>query len=81
MMATPDMGLAFASGLGTAILAAAAAFLTSVPGRSPWWSVLPLPPLALWVGASGAGCLRNTIAPYTEAESPMHATLCIYFIV
>lgn len=81
MLATPDMGLAFAGSLGTAVLAAAAAFLTSVPGRNAWCSVLPLPALVLWLGASGAGCLRRAPAPATLAEPPMRAMLCIYFIV
>ena len=81
LMLTPDMGLALAGALATAVLAAVAAFLTSVPGRSAWWSTLPLPPLALWVGASSAGCLRHTIAPYTAPEPHMHSMLCIYFIL
>jgi hypothetical protein len=81
LMAAPDMGLAFAGGLATAMLAAVAAFVTSVPGRSAAWALLPLPALAVWVGASSAGCLRLTPAPYTEAEPHMHSMLCIYFIV
>jgi hypothetical protein len=81
LMHTPDMGLAFAGGLATAVLAALAAFLTSVPGRSAWWALMPLPPLALWLGASSAGCLRRSAAPFTRAEPPMHSMQCIYFIV
>ncbi len=81
LMHTPDMALAFAGGLATAVLAAVAAFVTSVPGRSAWWAALPLPPLALWVGASSAGCLRLGPAPFTKAEPHMHSMLCIYFIV
>jgi len=81
LMATPDMGLAFAGGLLTAITAAMAAFITSVPGRTAWWAALPAPPLALWLAASSAGCLRQTPAPFTKPEPHMHAMACIYVIV
>jgi hypothetical protein len=81
LMATPDMGLAFAGGLLTAVTAAVAAFLTSVPGRSAWWAALPAPPLALWLAASSAGCLRHTPAPFTKPEPHMHNMACIYVIV
>lgn len=43
----------------TAICAILAAFELSIPGRSPRWQLLPLPPLALWLAASGWGCLQN----------------------
>jgi hypothetical protein len=81
MMGAPDMWLGFAGGLLTAVLAAVAAFLTSVPGRSAWWGALPLPALALWVSASTAGCLRRTPVAHTQPEPMMHPMLCIYFIV
>jgi hypothetical protein len=43
----------------TAIAAIIAAFELSIPGRSRRWAWLPLPPLALWLGASGLGCWHN----------------------
>jgi hypothetical protein len=43
----------------TAVTAVIAAFELSVPGRSSRWAVVPLPPLLLWLAASGLGCLRN----------------------
>jgi hypothetical protein len=67
--------------LFTAILAASAAFITSVPGRSSLWALLPLPPLALWLSAGTAGCLRMEPPPGTVPEAPMHPMACIYFIV
>ena len=70
----------FAGALLTAVLAALAAFITSVPGRTAWWAVLPLPPLVLWLGASTAGCLRRGDRR-TRPETPMHPMVCIYFIV
>lgn len=81
MLATPDMWLNFVGGLLTAILAAVAAFLTSVPGRSPRWAWLPAPAMLLWVGASLAGMLRTAPAPDTVPEPRMHGMACVYFIV
>ncbi|HTZ70741.1 MAG TPA: NrsF family protein [Acetobacteraceae bacterium] len=81
LMQTPDMGLSFIAALLTGVLAALAAFLTSVPGRSAAWALLPLPPLAAWLAAGTAGCLRTEAAAWTHPESPMHPMLCIYVIV
>ncbi len=35
--------------LATAVLAAAAAFTLSIPGRSKYWALLPVPSLLVWV--------------------------------
>lgn len=40
----------------TALLAAYAVFQISVPGRSPSWAWLPVPPMLLWLGGLGWGC-------------------------
>jgi hypothetical protein len=81
LMAAPDMWLAAAGALLTGMLAAAAAFQTSVPGRSAWWAVLPVPALVLWLAASGAGCLRAAAIGWTKPEGAMHPMACLYFIV
>ncbi len=81
LTAASDMWLATVGAVLTAILAAIAAHLTSIPGRSPRWSVLPLPAVALWIGASAAGCLRGRAIVATQPEAPMHPMLCFYFIV
>ena len=63
-MATPRIAVdCIATGL-TAIAAIIAAFELSVPGHSPLWSLLPLPPLLLWLGSSGLGCLKNGLSLY-----------------
>jgi hypothetical protein len=46
-----------AAALLTGVLAAAAAFLISLPDRSPRWVLLPLPALVVWVSTVGYGCL------------------------
>jgi hypothetical protein len=45
----------------TGIAAVIAAFELSVPDRSPAWAWLPVPPLILWLGASGYNCWRDWI--------------------
>ncbi len=81
LAAAPDMWLSFAGALLTALCAAWAAFSTSVPGRASAWALLPLPPLALWLAASTAGCLRLRTIGWTQPEPPMHGMDCLYFIV
>ena len=81
LMAVPDMWLSEAGALGTAVLAALAAFESSIPGRSRAWALLPLPAFALWVGASGYGCLRMQAVPGTIAEPHMHGMVCVSFML
>ena len=81
LAAAPDLWLSLLGALLTCVAAAAAAFATSVPGRPAWWAALPLPPLALWLGASTAGCLRPALVAWTMPEPHMHAMHCMYFIV
>ena len=47
--------------LFTGVLAAFAAFASSIPGRSKWWMALPLPALALWMAVIGQQCFNNWI--------------------
>jgi len=81
LMATPDMWLSAAGAAATAILASVAALQTAVPGRSVLWPLLPLPALAIWVGASAAGCLRLVPAAATVPEPAMHPMLCMQFLL
>ncbi len=48
--------------LVTAVLAAAAAFMVSVPGRSRRWMWLPVPALVLWLSTVAYGCLTEWIS-------------------
>jgi len=58
-VAAPDLCIAAVGSMLTAVLAAVAAFQLSLPDRKPFWALLPVPALVLWVGASGIGCLRS----------------------
>jgi len=58
----PEFLLSLAAALATGILAAIAAFMISIPDRSPWWSLLPAPALALWLSTIGYGCLTDWVS-------------------
>ena len=80
-LGTLDLRLSvIGSGL-TAIAAALAAFATSVPGRSLRWALLPVAPAALWIGASGLGCLRGWIAPGANLADAHAMEGCFAFLV
>lgn len=81
LMAAPDMWLAMLGSALTAGLAAVAAFELDLPDRSPRWALLPLPGLALWIGASGMGCLRTWLIPGVHDASSMEAMHCLAFIL
>ncbi|WP_428375650.1 NrsF family protein [Lichenicoccus sp.] len=81
LTATPDMAMAAAGAAASAALAAVAAFMSSLPDRSRLWSLLPLPTVALWVGASGLGCLRGYALPGTIVEPPGDGMSCLVFIL
>jgi hypothetical protein len=58
----PLFAVDIAAALATGILAAIAAFALSIPDRSRWWLLLPLPALAVWVANIGYGCLANWVS-------------------
>jgi len=58
----PVFVVSIAAALATGILAAVAAFMVSLPDRSQWWLLLPVPALAVWVGTIGYGCLTDWVS-------------------
>ena len=50
----------------TAIMAAFAAFCAVIPGRSQWLLLAPVPPLVVWLGSLGFGCLENWLRSGVE---------------
>jgi hypothetical protein len=76
-MELPHIALEALGSLLTAITAIFVAFELSVPGRSARWVWLPLPPLLLWLGASGMGCLANGLGFHPEQRESAH---CFIFI-
>ena len=82
LAAAPDMWLAVAGSIATAVLAAIAVFELSLPDRRPAWAWLPVPAVALWLGASGVGCLRLEPIGSTPPASLQEATRsCLPFIL
>jgi hypothetical protein len=77
LVAAPDLWLAVAGSVLTAVLAAAAAFQLSLPDGKDAWALLPLPAFLLWIGASGIGCLR----PWSIAEAYPMPEQCLIFIL
>ena len=57
----PRLILDMIAALITGIAAVLAAFELSLPDRTPAWTLLPLPPLAVWIAISGYGCYRHWI--------------------
>jgi len=53
----PRFAVTTAAALLTGVFAAAAAFIVSIPGRSRYWLLLPVPALALWMSTVGYQCL------------------------
>ncbi len=76
-----DMWLSVVGSTLTALLAGVAVFQLSLPDRSPRWALLPLPGAALWIGASGLGCLRVLIEPASGHIAISDPNDCFIFIV
>jgi hypothetical protein len=58
----PVFMLSVTAALATGILAAVASFAISLPDRSRWWLLLPVPTLAVWIATIGYGCLADWVS-------------------
>jgi hypothetical protein len=65
----------------TAVIAVLGAFALAVPGVSRRWLLAPLPALAVWIGASGAGCYADFPRLGLGRSMPGHAPDCLLFIL
>jgi hypothetical protein len=65
----------------TAVAAVIAAFHLSLPDRSDAWALLPLPPLALWIGSSGYACWRQLVAYGPDGWSLGESADCLQMIL
>lgn len=79
--AEPRMVVQCAAALLTAIAAIVAAFYASLPDRSLRWRLLPLPPLAVWIAASGVGCEQYGLGWGPMGERLGRSTHCFVFII
>jgi hypothetical protein len=69
------------SSLLTGILATVAAFFASLPDRSRWWLLLPVPPLVLWLSTIGYQCFAGWIPVPPGAITVEAASSCIATLV
>jgi hypothetical protein len=65
----------------TGLVAVLAAFNLSLPDRSDRWRYAPLPPLLLWLAASGLGCLHNGLGLGPAGDRLGESSGCFKFIV
>jgi hypothetical protein len=72
----PGFTLALVSSLLTGLLAALACLNASLPDRSRWWLMLPLPALLLWLSGIGYGCLTDWVEFDAGAVVPGEALRC-----
>ena len=80
-LGVPDLRYAALGALLTSMAAAFAAFQSSVPGRSRTWALLPIPPLVVWLGVSGLGCLRAWLAPASNLAETGEMRGCFVFLM
>ncbi len=64
----------FGLALATGILAAIAVFMASLPDRSRWWPLLPVPTFVLWLAALGQQCLTQWIAISSDGGTILGVT-------
>jgi hypothetical protein len=72
-----EMTATFLTGMASVI----AAFTLSLPDRSRFWMVLPLPPLVLWLASSGYGCYENWLADGPQGWRLSRSSDCFIFIL
>jgi len=58
----PEFVIGVVASLATGVLAAIASFIASIPDRSRWLLLLPVPALFVWVSTIGYGCLVNWVS-------------------
>ncbi len=58
----PAFVISMAASLSTGILAAIASFMVSLPDRSRFWLLLPVPTLVLWLSTIGFECLTEWVS-------------------
>lgn len=78
-LADPGFLTALGAALATGILAAVASFLASLPDRSRWWLLLPVPALLFWLTTLDQQCLTDWVAPAPDGGIMPGATAKCFF--
>lgn len=79
--ARPVMAAEWIGAVLTGVLAAIATFQVSLPGRSRRWLWLPVPGLALWLGALCLGCLADWFRDGSAALAVSPSWSCVQAIL
>jgi hypothetical protein len=58
----PGFAVGLAAAVITGVLSAIAAFTISIPDRSRWWVLLPLPSLLIWISTVSYECFADWIS-------------------
>jgi hypothetical protein len=77
----PKFVVSMGAALATGILATVAAFMISLPDRSRWWFVLPLPGLAMWITTIGYGCFADWVSPGPDGIRLGEEVRCLALLV
>ncbi|WGR94017.1 DUF1109 domain-containing protein [Bradyrhizobium sp. ISRA443] len=77
----PAFAVCMAASALTGVLGAVAAFLVSLPDRSRFWLLLPLPALVLWLSNIGYQCLTEWVSIGPEGMSFGEAARCFATLV
>ena len=77
----PPYAAGVAAATTTGVMAAAGAFLASVPGMSRRWLLLPAPASLVWVATIGYGCLTNWVTIGPEGMSIGETAKCFATLV
>ena len=80
-LAGPRFAVEMAATFVTGVAAVAAAFYLSLPDRSRFWTLLPVPSLLLWLSSSGYECYRNWVAFGPQGWRLGRSSDCFTFII
>ena len=72
----PLFAAGIAASLLTAVLAAVASFIVSLPDRSRAWLLLPAPALLAWLSTIGYGCLTDWVSVQPGTITPGETARC-----
>jgi hypothetical protein len=77
----PVFVIGLAGSMITGVLAAIATFMISLPDRSRFWALLPVPALVVWVSTIGYGCLTAWISFGPDGIQMGEAVRCFATLV
>jgi hypothetical protein len=77
----PGFAVGLAAAVITGILSAIAAFTISIPDRSRWWVLLPLPSLLIWISTVSYECFADWISIGPDGAHMGEAVGCFASLV